>query len=139
MLTFLLVFPILLMQIFASENVNQDLTVQVTGLRSSEGQVRIAIFNSAKEFTKTPFQAKEVKIDGKQTVEHTFSLPKGKYAIAVYHDENENGKLDKNLVGIPKEDYGFSNNARGTMGPPSFEEASISVGESAQTTRIELR
>ncbi|MEM6841516.1 MAG: DUF2141 domain-containing protein [Bacteroidota bacterium] len=138
MLTFFLSIAISLMLDLQSENANQNLTIQVTGLASSEGQVRIAVYNSAKEFTKTPFQAKEIKIDGKQMVEVTFSLPEGTYAIAAYHDENENGKLDTNLVGIPKENYGFSNNARGSLGPPSFEDASISVGESAQTTQIEL-
>ncbi|WKN42613.1 DUF2141 domain-containing protein [Tunicatimonas pelagia] len=138
MLTLFLSLALLLMPNLPSENENQNLTIQITGLASSEGQVRIAVYNSAEAFTKTPFLAQEVKVNGKQTVEATFSLPEGDYAIAAYHDENENGKLDTNLVGIPKENYGFSNNARGTLGPPSFEEASISVDESAQTTQIEL-
>jgi uncharacterized protein (DUF2141 family) len=50
-------------------------------------------------------------------------LPAGNYAIASYHDENGNGKLDTNALGMPEEGYGFSNDARGTFGPPKFSEA----------------
>jgi uncharacterized protein (DUF2141 family) len=52
-------------------------------------------------------------------------LHAGKYAIASYHDENGNGKLDTNALGIPEEGYGFSNDARGTFGPPKFSEAAF--------------
>lgn len=52
----------------------------------------------------------------------TFSnLKSGKYAVAVYHDENSNEKIDTNIWGVPEELYGFSNNVRGTFGPPSLE------------------
>ena len=50
-------------------------------------------------------------------------LPAGEYAIASYHDENGNGKLDTNALGLPEEGYGFSNDARGMFGPPKFSEA----------------
>jgi uncharacterized protein (DUF2141 family) len=50
----------------------------------------------------------------------------GNYAVAIFHDVNQNGKLDKNIFGIPTEDYGFSNNARGSFGPPSYKDCSFS-------------
>ncbi|MGJ7582834.1 DUF2141 domain-containing protein [Variovorax sp. RHLX14] len=52
-------------------------------------------------------------------------LPPGRYAVKSFADENGNGKLDTNLVGLPTERYGFSNDAKGRMGPPSFEQASF--------------
>ena len=54
-------------------------------------------------------------------------IPEGEYAIAVFHDENTNGKLDTNFLGIPKEQYGFSNHAKGQMKPPKFEDAKFKL------------
>ncbi|UUZ49269.1 DUF2141 domain-containing protein [Massilia sp. B-10] len=59
-------------------------------------------------------------------------LPEGEYAFAVYHDANANGQMDKNLLGIPTEDYAFNNNAVGKMGPPKFEAAKFALPAHAQ-------
>lgn len=68
-------------------------------------------------------------------------LPNGQYAVAVFQDINGNGSLDANIVGMPTEPFGFSNNARGTFGPPDFSDVMFSVtGKNAlQMPRIELR
>ena len=67
-------------------------------------------------------------INDKKIASATFSdLPKATYAVAVFHDKNKNGVMDKNLVGVPTEKYGFSNNARETFSAPSFESASVKV------------
>ncbi|NNK86271.1 MAG: DUF2141 domain-containing protein [Desulfobacterales bacterium] len=50
-------------------------------------------------------------------------LKYGTYTVVIFHDQNANGKIDKNILGIPKESYGHSNNVRGTLGPPSFDKA----------------
>ena len=55
------------------------------------------------------------------------NLPKGEYAVMMYHDENTNGKMDANFIGIPKEDYAASNGARGFMGPPKYDDAKFTV------------
>jgi uncharacterized protein (DUF2141 family) len=66
-------------------------------------------------------------------------VPKGTWAVLVYQDENENGELDRNLLGIPKENYGFSRDAAGRFGPPSFDEAAIQVADEAVVTaRVRL-
>ena len=102
-----------------------DLTITVKGVRSADGAVFLAVYDSDKSFMKVP-QAKTTrrmnasKGDLKIVVQ---DLPAGKYAIASYHDENGNGKLDTNALGIPQEGYGFSNDARGMFGPPNFSEA----------------
>ena len=65
--------------------------------------------------------------------------PRGQYAAVVYHDVNDNGALDKGRFGIPREPYGFSNDARSPFGPPGFEEASFDVNEEPLTISIEIR
>jgi uncharacterized protein (DUF2141 family) len=102
-----------------------DLTITVKGVRSADGAVFLAVYDSDTSFMKVP-QAKTTrrmnasKGDLKVVIH---DLPAGKYAIAGYHDENGNGKLDTNALGIPEEGYGFSNDARGMFGPPKFSEA----------------
>ncbi len=63
----------------------------------------------------------------------------GTYAIKAFHDVDRNGKLDTNLMGIPKEPYGFSNDAMGTFGPPSFEQAAFKVGTGTATARFKMK
>jgi len=104
-----------------------DLTITVKGVRSADGAVFLALYDSDKSFMKVP-QAKTTrrlnasKGDLKIVIH---DLPAGKYAISSYHDENGNGKLDTNMLGIPEEGYGFSNDARDLFGPPKFPEAAF--------------
>ena len=67
------------------------------------------------------------------------NIPHGDYALKVFHDENENQKLDTNFIGMPKEKFGFSNDAMGRFGPPSFEQARFRFEESATTLRVEMK
>jgi uncharacterized protein (DUF2141 family) len=66
------------------------------------------------------------------------NLDPGPYAIILFHDENGNGKLDKNALGVPTEPYGFSNNVQGFLGPPAFEKAVMLVTSSDKAVRIIL-
>jgi uncharacterized protein (DUF2141 family) len=102
-----------------------DLTITVKGVRSAEGAVFLAVYDSEKSFMKPPQAKTTRRVDaGKGDLKIVIhDLPAGKYAIASYHDENGNGKLDTNAMGIPEEGYGFSNDARGVFGPPKFEDA----------------
>jgi uncharacterized protein (DUF2141 family) len=109
----------------AAQNVN--LTVKISGLKNNTGLVQVGLFNSEGTFLKTAYKgvSSEIKSNG-ATV--TFSnIPKGKYAISAYHDANKNGKLDTNFIGIPKEDFACSNNAKGKMGPPKYEDAKFDL------------
>ncbi len=119
--------------------VDQELTIEVLGVSSYDGQVQVAVFNAKDDFPNVGSYQKSIPLDQAKAVKASFSIPAGNYAVAVYHDKNGNGKLDTNFMGIPKEDYGFSNNARGTMAPPSFEDAKVSVQQPAQTIQITLR
>jgi uncharacterized protein (DUF2141 family) len=104
-----------------------DLEVQVEGIPNTKGTLFIGLFNSSATFPNYGKQYKGVVVthEGKSHVYKFKNLPKDTYALAIYHDENKNGKLDKNLFGAPTEAYGFSNNARETFSAPSFEAAKV--------------
>jgi uncharacterized protein (DUF2141 family) len=107
--------------------VTYDLEVQVEGIPNTKGTLFIGLFNSSATFPNYGKQYKGVVVthEGKSHVYKFKNLPKDTYALAIYHDENKNGKLDKNLFGAPTEAYGFSNNARETFSAPSFEAAKV--------------
>ena len=65
-------------------------------------------------------------------------LAPARYAVSAFHDENGNGKLDANLLGIPTEGFGFSNDAHGSMGPPNFEAAAVAMGEPGTAITVKL-
>ena len=71
-----------------------------------------------------------VKKVSKGVFKEEIKVPSGTYAIGLYIDANENEKMDTNFFGIPKEQFGFSNDAKGSFGPPSFESASFEVNQS---------
>lgn len=107
------------------------LTFSVAGFKNINGHVAVAIFNSESSFNKgaEPYKILYKKVLSSETELSVDSLLYGTYAISVFHDENSNKVLDKNFLGIPKEGYGFSNNAKGNFGPPAFEAASFSVNQ----------
>ncbi len=106
---------------------NLTLTVQIVNIKDNVGQIAVAIYNSEKEFMKTRYQGKITKAI-KGEVEVIFeNLPAGSYGLSVMHDSNENGKLDSNFFGMPKEGFGFSNNAMGSFGPPGFDKAKVDL------------
>ena len=115
-----------------------NLQVEIQNVRTLKGDVYIALFNVKNEFPEgKPMEGKKLEVNDK-SVQATFSVEPGDYAIAVYHDENGNGKMDKRVFGIPKEPYGFSNNFRPTMSAPKFNDCRFSVGDSGKTVRIQL-
>ena len=69
----------------------------------------------------------------------TIPFRMGMYGIAVFHDENKNGKMDKNFLGIPQEAYGFSNNMRVTFGPPKWEKSKFVVNTATTDIAIEVK
>jgi uncharacterized protein (DUF2141 family) len=116
-----------------------DLTLKMTNVRSDDGTLMVALFDTAEGFPKARTkleQAVPAKI-GEVSVTFT-DLPPGKYAIAIYHDENGNGEMDKNFFGVPNEGYGFGNNAKGFAGAPSFEASAVEVADKNIETSIEL-
>lgn len=103
--------------------------VQVLDIRNSAGTVDCALFESAGgfpvEFLLSATNVMVIKVRKTQARCDFEDIPPGTYALAVIHDENMNGKLDVNALGIPKEGYGFSNDARAWFGAPTFAAASF--------------
>ena len=73
-----------------------------------------------------------------ETVATIRDVPAGTWAVLAYQDENANGELDRNLIGIPSENYGFSRDARGRFGPPSFDDAAMPIRDEAATATVRL-
>jgi len=109
-------------------------------LRTGKGDVHYAVYDSPENFPtrdgriafgNVPAKRDGVKIPVK-------GLKKGTYAVAVFHDENRNDEFDQGLFGIPLEGYGFSNNASGFLGPPSFKDAAVILNKDMVRTVIRL-
>lgn len=114
------------------------LDVHVTNTAGGKGNVSVAVCDRARFLKQCAYTASVPARDG-ATVVTIKGVPAGTWAVLAYQDENANGELDRNLVGIPSENYGFSRDARGRFGPPSFEDAAIPVGDEATTTTVRLR
>src|SRR5690349_8748238 len=120
-----------------------ELRLTVRGIRSDDGEILIALYDSAGGFKSAIANAATrglmpdsgrligTAIRAKRGTQSTVftQLPPGRYAIIVIHDENDNGRLDKNGMGVPTEGYGFGNDAQGFLSATSFEAAAIAIGD----------
>ena len=111
------------------------------------GTLMLAIYNNAEAFEGSVIKEKrsevgvfkglELYLEPKDSMRLSIEIPDGEYAIAFFIDANGNKKLDKNFLGIPKEQYGFSNNAMGTLSAPTFEQAKFKVaGNTVQNIKL---
>ena len=119
-------------------NLISTITLMIEGVDDPVGEIRIAIFDSENRYLENPSLADVVPASQTKIEWQIENLAYGQYAIAVYHDKNKNGKLDTNMLGIPLEEYGFSNNARGRFGPASWSQAKFTVNERNAVHRILL-
>ncbi|RLD43051.1 MAG: hypothetical protein DRI88_11165 [Bacteroidetes bacterium] len=120
---------------------SEDLTVVISGIKNQEGQIRIGVFSNADDFKvkEHPVDSAVVAVSNQQSVTYTFhKLPPGTYAIAVYHDENNDGTLNKRQMGIPVEGIGFSNLTKSSRRPPDFEKVVFYLKEEPLTLEIPL-
>lgn len=111
LLSFLLICTL---RAFADIN-NGNITVTLTGLKTDKGNIVLALVNSKESFDSEdikPFMGAAVQIKGGSATYTFKNVPYGEYAIKFFHDENGSGKLEYGLFGIPKEQYGFSNNVQ---------------------------
>ncbi len=122
----------------SDKNIFSAFTLVVEGVENPVGEIRIAVFDSENRYLDEPSYAEIVPVSDTKIQWQIEELAYGQYAIAVYHDKNKNGKLDINILGIPTEIYGFSNNARGKFGPASWGEAKFLVKDRSAVHRIKL-
>lgn len=116
-----------------------DLVIEIQGLKSDAGELAVGLFDKAESFPKQ-FQYGQRLAAKSGTLSVTFKDVKpGVYAVSTYHDENNNKSLDRGMFGVPKEPYGFSQDARGEGGPPQFRDAQFEVGAEGARIVIKLR
>jgi len=119
-----------------------ELKLELQGKGLAGNQIRVAVY-SANKLEQFPSDDKFYRGVVSEATSDSLTvsmpdLPTGKYAVAAYVDNNKNGRQDKNFLGVPKEIYGFSNDARGMFGPPDFAEAAFDIGENSVSKFIQL-
>ncbi len=115
-------------------------TVVVTALVSTESVVKLNFYNAPEKFLKNGQQSLRlvIKPNGKNEISVPVELTKGEWAVALTQDTNNNGRLDKNFLGIPTEPFAFSNNVRPHLAAPNFEECKFMVEGVAKVVNITL-
>ncbi len=115
---------------------NTTLKVEVSNFENKAGtKIFVSVF-SEKDFLEKSIQTKSVVISGSKVIVE-FDLPPGEYAVSSYQDENNNGKLDRYIIGKPKEPYGFSNNVK-PFGPPSYKDCKFTLASTPKSISISL-
>lgn len=130
-----------------------ELRVTIQGVASSSGTIMVGLYDGEDHFRSAIANAANMgllndrsrlvgiamrAIAGTQSVVFT-NLKPGRYAVIVFHDENDNGRLDENAWGVPIEGYGFSNNAEGFLTAPSFKDASVLLDSPDRAITITLK
>jgi len=115
-----------------------SIEVKVQGVTGGKGKVLVAVCDKATFLKDCKYSASAPALQGETTVT-VRDVPAGTWAVLSYQDANDNGKLDRNVLGIPKENYGFSRDARGRFGPPSFEDAAFVLQEEQIVSTVVLR
>jgi uncharacterized protein (DUF2141 family) len=116
----------------------QTVTVVISALASTQSVVKLNFYNAADKFLQKDQQAFRmvVKPEGKTEISIPVELAPGEWAVALTQDTNDNGKLDKNMLGIPTEPYAFSNNVRPRLAAPKFEECKFTVSGPGKVVSI---
>ena len=117
---------------------HSSLKVEVSNIKNSKGNIALALYDNAGSFTKKEIKATSVTAKKGKVMAIFDNVPAGTYAVALFHDENQNGKMDFNMVGIPKEAYAFSNNAKGILAPPKFKDAAFEINREEKIIKISL-
>ena len=126
----------------SQESQGNVIHVAIDGLRSDRGPVLCALFSSPADFPKKAERAvarAKSEMSGRHATCEFRGVPSGNYAVSVFHDENSNGRLDTNFMGIPREGVGASNNAKGRFGPPKFSAAVFHHSARRTDLKISIR
>jgi len=120
-----------------------DLTVLVDNVASDAGQVLVGVFDQAETFPRAMLRGERAPAstrDASGRVKLVFTgLAPGRYALSAFHDLDDNGKLNANVMGLPTEPYGFSRDARGNFGPPAFADAAVDMPEAGLTVKVRVQ
>lgn len=119
-------------------NAQGAVSASINNLRSDRGVCRACLFQTAASFVAMvhPVSCQTISIRERKAFVYFYGLPPGSYAMLVFHDENNNGKMDRTFLGIPKEGYGASNNHLPFASAPSFESSQFSVRDKEMVSKI---
>ena len=125
----------------APESASVQLCVNIAGVEIASGSLRLAIFSGESGFPHHQNALHRITVSVKESMDSILlpPLPVGDYAIAVFHDVDDNGRLNRAALGYPTEPYGFSNNARSTFGPPDYGSAEFTSGAGEKNLPIIIR
>jgi uncharacterized protein (DUF2141 family) len=114
----------------------QQIEVLITGIPNNNGKIMLTLYKGETNFLKNAYRELALTINNDKAQGMIDNIPLGEYAIAVYHDENNNSKLDTYFIGIPKEKVAASNKAKGKNGPPKYQDAKFVVKNGKNTQHI---
>jgi uncharacterized protein (DUF2141 family) len=140
----ILLLPLLSNILFSANaraDTNSNLTIDIAGIKKPSGKICASLFSEGKGFpsnSEKALQSECIDVTEAANQKLTFKdLKPGNYAVALIHDSNEDGMLNSNSFGMPTEGFGFSNNPLILTGPPSFNNAAVSV--TGLNTNIEIK
>lgn len=108
-------------------NAQNTVEVEINNFDSEKGVALVGLYNAEASFMDKEYKGQILKVKDKQVILNFTDLPDGDYAILVIHDEDEDGELSTNFLGIPTEKYGASNNAPSMFGPPKWKDAKFEL------------
>ena len=140
---FRMIMSVLLIGIVPFAALSAEVSFRISGLDDGQGQVMVAMFSAQQKsfFPKGGKEAFCYQVTPRQEKKTTLvckDVPPGQYAAFAFYDANNNGEMDHNLIGLPKEKFGFSNGAKGSFGPPDFDDAVFSVDQGSVVVSIHV-
>ena len=138
MLKHFLLFFIMLISVIGYSQNDCTLSIEFEGLKTEKGKLFVALYNSEKDFLKNQMKGSIVDISNGKASASFENLEKGTYAISSFYDKNDNGKMDTNFLGIPKEPVALSNNAKGKFGPPKYRDAKFNISNTKTQLKIKF-
>ena len=118
---------------------NAELTLIIEDVKDFEGEFMIAVYDKAENFTDKPLSNMKKAVKSEESQKIGLKIPYGTYSVAIFQDMNDNGELDKNFFGVPKEAFGFTNKSISGMGKPSFEETKFEFSKKQAEVKITLK
>lgn len=119
-------------------NAQNQIKVEIDKFESDKGVAFVGLYNTEGSFLEKEYKGQKAFIKDSKVALSFIDIPDGTYAISVFHDEDENGELTTNFIGIPKESYGSSNNAPSRFGPPKWNDAKFEV-RNGQVVKQKIR
>ena len=139
-LFYVLIFTFPTFWSFCPPHIPCRLKVEIEGVKKITGRIYIALYKNKEDFNNNkPFAYFSADVKNHFITAESPDLTPGVYAVKVFQDLNGNKKLDTSLLGIPKESFGFSNNAMGFFGPPDFQDCSFYIPSEGHSIKIKLK